>query len=677
MADVFISYARASESTASRAAEALSKEGFSVWWDSNLLPHNKYAQLIEDEMRAAKAVLVIWSEAAVGSQWVRAEAELGRALGTLVQIRIDDCVIPLPFNQFQTAQLTGWNGDPDDRQWRSVMYSVAELSSREISPQRGLSPRKSPLSALALLSGPRKNAVWTGLAAGAITLLIGGVWLSQGLWTSRMAATKIAVEPFDAIGGSPPLRDFAAGLTDSLQGALSTAKLSTVSRSDAAMLASDHGEDQLRRLGVRLLFTGETQTQGADNFVRIHLDDPLAHTSLWAAELSAPAPQTVSLQGQVAARTIAVLGCAGQALRPKNGLADPNELALYFHACDLAETSHHGMSDAKSAYALFDAFRQVIAAVPNFADAHAQLAKHLAFVLPGLPDEQANVLRQEANTEAHRALQLDPRSADAYVALGLLQPSNKFAEREAMFDKALAINPDWPHANGFLANDLRSVGRLNDAALHYSRAAAVNPQSLDWTYMAASGLIWNGQPEEATTELARLKDIWPHDRIVWRDELEALAAEHRWGDILSELDRADDYPNTFSPSALATAKATYAALKSGDKVQLAAARDLYMKEADDLSNAPGLIGNLSMLGFVDNAFDIAGRYAATPDASEYTAFLFSPKTAAMRLDPRFIGVAAKLGLVSVWRKTGKWPDFCADSNLPYNCRAEAEKVLRS
>jgi hypothetical protein len=37
-------------------------------------------------------------------------------------------------------------------------------------------------------------------------------------------------------------------------------------------------------------------------------------------------------------------------------------------------------------------------------------------------------------------------------------------------------------------------------------------------------------------------------------------------------------------------------------------------------------------------------------------------------------VAKRLNLVDYWQKTGKWPDFCLEPDLPYKCQAEAAKL---
>lgn len=654
---------------ARRIAKALGTAGFDVWWDTKLLPHNAFAQSIETELRAAKVVLVIWSKAAIVSQWVRAEADAGRALGTILQVRSDDCLIPLPFNQFQTARLQRWDGDPDDSEWRAVMASVAWLTKHE-----SVAAIESTVGSERPKAMAARRVFWASLAGGVLVVLL-GLGLAWSAWWSAPTASKLAVQPFEAIGGAPAVRDFAAGLTDSLEGALSAARRPMVSRADAESLHGDDVDRKLRALGVGFLLTGSVEAQGEDLTVRVHLDNPQAHATLWTAELSAPAAQTRPLQAQVAARTTAVLDCAAQALRPKIGLSDAAQLALYFQACDLAETSGHGGEDAQAAYAMFDAFRKVTAQAPGFADAHAQLAKHLAFVLPGMSADQASAARAEANREAQRALQLDPRSADAYVALGLLAPKRQFTAREQLFEKALAIDPDWPHANGFLANVLAEVGRLDDAAVHLERAAAVNPLSLDWTEIAAAGLSLTGRTDQSEAEFARLAELWPKDPWVWGLRLKNLVAARRWDDALAYLKQVGDHPGVISPAGVSRARATYSAMKSGDKAQLAAARDLYLKVADDPASQQTAISSLSLLGFVDDAFALADRYGRSPQIqNDDSEFLFQPEFAAMRRDRRFIPFAAHFGLVDYWLKSGKWPDFCGQPGLPYDCKVEAARL---
>src|SRR6185369_10203476 len=99
MSDVFISYARSTERAAELIETTLTGLGYTVWRDSSLPIHRPYPQVIEERLTAAKAVVVLWSKDAAGSDWVRAEADVARASKKLVQVSVDNTAPPLPFNQ--------------------------------------------------------------------------------------------------------------------------------------------------------------------------------------------------------------------------------------------------------------------------------------------------------------------------------------------------------------------------------------------------------------------------------------------------------------------------------------------------------------------------------------------------------------------------------------------------
>src|SRR5258706_10882481 len=103
MSDVFISYARETAAKAQQIAEALRALGYGVWRDDELPAHRAYSEVIEERLRAAKAVVAIWSAEAVKSQWVRAEADVAREAGAPLERSGDRAAPPVPFNPNQCA----------------------------------------------------------------------------------------------------------------------------------------------------------------------------------------------------------------------------------------------------------------------------------------------------------------------------------------------------------------------------------------------------------------------------------------------------------------------------------------------------------------------------------------------------------------------------------------------
>jgi formylglycine-generating enzyme required for sulfatase activity len=96
VADIFISYSTRHPQPTREIAAHLESEGYSVWWDTDLLAGEKFRQAIERELDVAKAVIVIWTNDSVVSDWVISEAEHGRNHGKLIPLRTSDLTAPIP-----------------------------------------------------------------------------------------------------------------------------------------------------------------------------------------------------------------------------------------------------------------------------------------------------------------------------------------------------------------------------------------------------------------------------------------------------------------------------------------------------------------------------------------------------------------------------------------------------
>lgn len=127
MASIFISYARPTVERARQIAETLRSEGHVVWMDDQLLAHRPFTDSIEEQLDSADVVLVLWSAPAVASEWVRAEANRARQSGKLVQVSLERCSLPLPFDQFHCISLSSWTGDPQAQSWRAVAASIGAV----------------------------------------------------------------------------------------------------------------------------------------------------------------------------------------------------------------------------------------------------------------------------------------------------------------------------------------------------------------------------------------------------------------------------------------------------------------------------------------------------------------------------------------------------------------------
>jgi adenylate cyclase len=137
MTDVFLSYSRSSLASARRISDLLEAAGYSVWFDEDLPAHRPYSDVIEEQLEKARAVVVLWSREGAQSQWVRSEANRARETGRLVQIRLDDARLPMPFDQIQCADLRGWRGKNSSAAWGSVLSGIAALTNDEGRTEKG------------------------------------------------------------------------------------------------------------------------------------------------------------------------------------------------------------------------------------------------------------------------------------------------------------------------------------------------------------------------------------------------------------------------------------------------------------------------------------------------------------------------------------------------------------
>lgn len=136
--DVFISYVSEDRGFAKVLAEELEAEGYSVWWDRELIAGQDFSDQIDKQLKTARAVVVIWSPASVASRWVRGEAETGANRRRLIQVLADGLTPELlPSAGLRTIQTV----DFDDRP--GILTAIAAMLDRKPGAQHGRSPGQS------------------------------------------------------------------------------------------------------------------------------------------------------------------------------------------------------------------------------------------------------------------------------------------------------------------------------------------------------------------------------------------------------------------------------------------------------------------------------------------------------------------------------------------------------
>jgi adenylate cyclase len=446
LADIFVSYGRSTERQAHQVAEALRGVGYNVWRDDELPAHRAYSDVIEERLRSAKAVIVLWSAEAARSQWVRAEADIAREAGTLVQVTIDGTIPPLPFNQIQCADLTGWSGDTSAAGWRKVESSLALLVGGSSEAQLATHAKGAP---------PRRVA--------------------------------ICVLPFINLSGDPEQEYFSDGITDDIITDLSkVSALSVVARNtaftykgqtiDAAQLA--------RQLNVTHILEGSIRKSGDRVRINAQLIDGEAGDHVWADRYDRDLTDIFAIQDEISKAIVSSLRLK---LLPKEkkaiehrGTSSVEAYNLYLMARQHWISGNDG--DVRRDEVVIRICRQATEIDPNYAKAWALIALAQAEMRFG------HSRPEDALSSAERALQLDPNLPEALCvkARYLADEDGKPEEADRQIQLALRLDPESWEVNKEAARILSRSGKMREAIPYFEKAAALAESDYYSTGMLAT-----------------------------------------------------------------------------------------------------------------------------------------------------------------------------------------------
>ena len=452
MADVFISYARANEAAAKRVANALSASGLEVWWDEHLPAHRAYSEVIEQRLRDAKAVVVLWSKDAALSQWVRAEADFARTNRKLVQGQLDGELPPMPFNQVQCANLKGWRGQAAHAGFAKLLASVRSLLSGEES--------EAPAAA-ASTRWWRQRRLQAAAAAAVLLLVAGAFLLSRILSGGSEERPILAVLPFDSLDQRDS--SLVAGIWEDTRQAISRNPQILVLGPNTAEELAERGTDATRRAADYVL---EASVRSVGDRIRVNTN--LVRTEdgsqLWSENFDRRLDDVFELQSEIAheieGRIRGRLARHG-GVRPEHIATSGEVYALYSDARARFRRREMGPEFGK----LSGQFQRVVEMDPNFAPGWATLAVSKAFFFEGRDTTGAEA-------DARRAIALAPNLAAGHAALGFVLRRGPAAE--ASLRRAVELDPNDYEALNWLAGSL-DEDRAEEKLKLYSRIIEIEP----------------------------------------------------------------------------------------------------------------------------------------------------------------------------------------------------------
>jgi len=127
MNDIFLSYSRENKDKAKLLADALSSQGWNVWWDRTIAAGKEFDVAIEEAIEQSRCMIVLWSKHSIESRWVKTEASEGVDRQILVPILIEDVKIPLAFKRLHAASLINWDGDTTSLEFGKLIEDISSI----------------------------------------------------------------------------------------------------------------------------------------------------------------------------------------------------------------------------------------------------------------------------------------------------------------------------------------------------------------------------------------------------------------------------------------------------------------------------------------------------------------------------------------------------------------------
>jgi adenylate cyclase len=433
MSDVFVSYARADEAHADRVAAALSAAGYPVWRDDQLPAHRAYADVIQERLKSAAAVVVLWSAESAKSQWVRAEADAARSSGTLVQATIDGSIPPLPFNQIQCADLRDWTGGTDQPGWRKLVDSVRSLAGGPVEKEQPPARRG---------RGSRR--------------------------------TTICVLPFENMSGDAEQEYFSDGISEDITTDLSKiSAIGVVARNTAFTFKGRSVNlcDLAQELGASHILEGSVRKAGGRVRINAQLIDGVSGEHIWAERFDRDLEDIFAIQDEISsaivkALKVKLLPSEREALE-RRGTTDVEAYKLYLLARQYWTSGNHG--DMRREQRVMRICARAVEIDPYYAHAWALLANaqsNLRYIFCCQVDD--------GFAAAHTALAIDRGIAEAHLPMiRRLEERGRHDEADAALNEAIRLGPDSWEVNKEAGRTALTRRDLGTATRHYEKAVEV------------------------------------------------------------------------------------------------------------------------------------------------------------------------------------------------------------
>lgn len=497
--DVFISYASQDAATANAVVANLEQHALRCWIaPRDVMPGEFYADAIVQALDAAKAIVLILSRSATISPHVLREVERASSKKhPVISFRIDAEPLPAALEYF--LNLSQWldaSGSDASREFPRLVDAVSRIVVRT--------------------AGTMPTA--TRAAA-------------------SISAKSVAVLPFVDMSEKRDQEYFADGLSEELINLLTKIPDMRVPARTSSFYFKGKSEDIptiAKKLMVAHVLEGSVRKSGDRLRVTAQLVRADTGYHLWSETYNRRLDDVFAVQDDIAGAVVKALkvtlleGAVSRAAPTSN----MDTYTLYLQARAIAMN----FVQSEDIQRAIDLIHRALKLDPNFARAWATLARYRAFGYEYFTTGNHQQVSADARSAAERALMLDPKLADAHLAMAqiLFDLDWDWGAAESEIRQALALDPGSAEAFQWASAIVRTVGRFDEALQLARSAVALDPLDA-WNYGVVGHAYWaGGRVVEAERAYRQALDLAPrmaqlHIMLGWllvdRRELPAALTE--------------------------------------------------------------------------------------------------------------------------------------------------------
>lgn len=440
MHDIFISYAHEDKPRARQLVDLFEQQGWSVWWDELIKVGTKYSAILDEALSQSRCVIVIWTKDSLQSEYVRSEAHRGDARAALVQVMLEEVLLPSPFNEFAIADLTQW---PDHERGHQELKKLI----RDVGGRLTLASTSIPVDTSSYIPG------------------FGG-------------RPAVAVLPFNNSTGDVDMEYILDGVSTDIIDRLQRFRSFPVI-SSFTMANVDFSNDPAavaQQLGVQYLVSGILRKVGSEFRIRIELTKAPMFETVWSTTNTLGDFDSTTLQDDLSLSIAAQLQPEIERSARQAALPIQHEDADTWHLVRQGIWHQYKLS-REGARESYTCLTRALERDADSSEALVQLAWWHFWDISFRRGEQEEWSTPEGF--ARRAANIDPNDSRPVTMIGIANMMRgQHDEARNYYQQAIKLNPShvWPYAH--MGSSLYLDGQPEASIVYSNKALRLSPQDL-------------------------------------------------------------------------------------------------------------------------------------------------------------------------------------------------------